>query len=38
MAKQKSSRYTKRSRIIATVIAVAVIGTMILTLVLSALL
>lgn len=36
MAKQKSSRYTKRNRVIATIIAVAVIGTMVFTLVLSA--
>lgn len=35
MAKQKTSRYTKRKRMIATIIAVAVIGTMVLTLVLS---
>lgn len=35
MAKQRSTRYTKRNRMIATIIAVAVIGTMVITLVLS---
>ncbi len=38
MAKQKAPRFSKRNRIIATVIAVAVIGTMVFTLVVSAVL